>query len=102
VAVIGLLASSMWGYVMWWQRRPRHPGFRLGRAPRRGAWRAAPRGKLAFGAVVTIGLMWLMPVFGISLLVFLVVDAARGWRDRHPAQLREFDAELHDSSGLSR
>ena len=105
VAMVGALASSWWGYRMWWQRRPRRsgrPGWRPGRAPRRGAWRAAPRGRLAAAVALTIGLVWAMPVFGVTLAVFLVIDALLGLRHRHPdAPPPAPEAELVDASAAS-
>ena len=83
VSMIGVIASAVWGYQMWWQRRPRGSGWTWGRAPRRGAWRAAPRGRLVVGVAATVLLAWLMPAFGVSLLAFLAIDAALGWRHRH-------------------
>ncbi|MBK7721026.1 MAG: PepSY domain-containing protein [Austwickia sp.] len=84
VISLALTASVLWGYQMWWQRRPHHGPARWGRAPRRGAWRSAPRGRLLLGIAVVGAIGVVLPVFGVSLLVFLAVDAVWG-RRRRPA-----------------
>ena len=73
---VGLLCVLFWGYRMAWLRRP----------TRAGAWPSAPapRGILrgvsqpvAFAVVLlAVAAGWLMPVFGVTLLGFLLVDAA--------------------------
>jgi uncharacterized iron-regulated membrane protein len=73
---IGLLCVLFWGYRMAWLRRPTRSGA-LPAAP-------APRGTLrgltqpvAFVVVLlALAAGWLMPVFGVSLLGFLLIDAA--------------------------
>ena len=70
VAIVVLVA---YGYRMWWQRRPKG---RMGTpAPLRSWVRDAPLSMV----VATIALGWLMPVLGLSLLVWLVVEAAWRW-----------------------
>jgi uncharacterized iron-regulated membrane protein len=73
---VGLLCVLFWGYRMWWQRRPtRGGGLRLTPPVRRGTLRALPQ-PVAFAVVLgTVGVGWLMPVLGVSLLVFLAGDA---------------------------
>jgi uncharacterized iron-regulated membrane protein len=83
---IGLILITFWGYRMWWQRRPTREdrSARLGRAPARGTWRRLPLPLLILGVPAVAALGWALPVFGCTLLAFLVVDAARGLvrRDR--------------------
>ncbi|MDX5310942.1 MAG: PepSY domain-containing protein, partial [Rhodococcus sp. (in: high G+C Gram-positive bacteria)] len=71
------------GYVLWWRRRPtRGSAWSVGRAPSRGALRrigAVPAVAIGIAAAV-VG--WFAPVLGLSLLAFLVVDTAVGWRSR--------------------
>lgn len=76
---LGLLCVLFWGYRMWWQRRPTRGGrTRLTAPVRRGTLRALPQ-PMVFGIVlVTVAVGWLLPVLGVSLLVFLVGDAAAG------------------------
>ncbi|MGP4030170.1 PepSY-associated TM helix domain-containing protein [Actinomadura sp. 3N407] len=75
---LGLLWIVFWGYRMWWQRRPTRADRRApaGRPPARGTWRRLPRTVLFLGvpAVVLVG--WAVPLLGITLLAFLLVDAA--------------------------
>ncbi|MYR45876.1 PepSY-associated TM helix domain-containing protein [Streptomyces sp. SID5910] len=76
---IGLIAMILWGYRMWWLRRPtRGEGFALGRAPARGAWRRIPGRVLAPVAVVVAVIGYYLPLFGLPLLAFLVVDLTVG------------------------
>ncbi|MCP2274667.1 PepSY-associated TM helix domain-containing protein [Nocardia amikacinitolerans] len=79
VAMIGLIVVIVFGYLMWWRRRPtRGSRFALGRAPRRGAlrgtspWLALP----VLAAALVVG--WFVPLVGLSLLAFLAVDVAIG------------------------
>lgn len=75
---VGLLLVMFWGYRAWWQRRPTREGspVRVGRAPKRGTWREVHPVVLAVGALVTGFLCWAMPLFGVTLVGFLIVDAA--------------------------
>lgn len=82
---LGLLCVIVWGYRMWWQRRPTRTDRRapVGTVPERGAWRLAPRWGLVVGVPVVLAVGWALPVFGVTLLAFLVVDLAAGaWRAR--------------------
>lgn len=77
---LGLVTLGVRGYVMWWKRRPtrRRQGLGLPTAPRRGALRAIhPAAALAvvIGAVL-VG--WFVPLLGLSLLAFVVVDVLIG------------------------
>ncbi|MFE6926143.1 PepSY-associated TM helix domain-containing protein [Nocardia sp. NPDC057663] len=76
----GLGAMIVLGYLMWWQRRPTRKSsrFAVGAAPRRGVlrktslWITVP----LLAAAVVIG--WFVPLVGLSLLGFLIVDVALG------------------------
>ncbi|WP_373300543.1 PepSY-associated TM helix domain-containing protein [Streptomyces chromofuscus] len=74
---LGLIFVILWGYRMWWQRRPTRTT-RLGRAPARGAWRRVPLPLLLTGVPTVAAVGWALPVLGVTLLGFLVVDAAVG------------------------
>lgn len=65
---------------MWWQRRPTRADRRgsLGVPPSRGAWRGLPLPVLLAGVPLLVALGWALPLFGITLLGFLVVDALAG------------------------
>lgn len=75
---IAIICLLVWGYRMWWLRRPTRPGA------------STPSGtrKPAAGAIVVVGgaaivLGALAPVLGVSLLVFLLGDTA--WQHLRPA-----------------
>lgn len=77
MALFGIALSAMivLGYVMWWRRRPSAGTM----APlMQAVWKLAPAQRLAC-AVLAIALGWALPLMGISLLGFLLVDALR-WR----------------------
>ncbi|MEV0599411.1 PepSY domain-containing protein [Streptomyces sp. NPDC050315] len=91
VALAALMAALIlvivWGYRMWWQRRPRRDsGFSAGRAYPRGAWRQLPLPVLLPLAAVTAAVGWFLPLFGIPLLGFLVIDVCAGALARRRAR----------------
>jgi uncharacterized iron-regulated membrane protein len=73
---------------MWWQRRPTRADRRalVGSAPARGSWIGLPAWGIAVGVPVVFAIGWAMPMFGVPLVVFLLVDlvvgAVRPGRDR--------------------
>jgi len=76
---LGLIVIVIGGYRAWWQRRPtRSTTRRWARPPRRGAWRQLHPALLATVVVVTCAVAWLAPLFGGSLLAFLVIDLLVG------------------------
>ncbi|MFD7815738.1 PepSY-associated TM helix domain-containing protein [Streptomyces sp. NPDC059785] len=90
IALIGML---LWGYRMWWLRRPtRTGGFALGRAPARGAWRRLPGWFLAPAVLVTAVIGYYIPLFGLPLLCFIAVDLVVGSRQRRRAARTEVPA----------
>lgn len=78
---LGLICVIIWGYRMWWQRRPtradrRAPvGAPLGE---RGAWQQLPPWAIAVGVPVVIFLGWAIPLFGIPLAGFIIADLVIG------------------------
>ncbi|QUH02689.1 PepSY domain-containing protein [Saccharopolyspora erythraea] len=72
---LGLLCVIFWGYRMWWLRRPA-AGF--GRLPARGAWRLVPGRVMAPIILVAAFVAYFVPLLGVSLLAFLVLDAVLG------------------------
>lgn len=90
---LGLLCVIFWGYRSWWQRRPRRDGARVGRAPRRGAWRGVHPAALVvvLGAAVALG--WALPWFGWTLLGFLVVDGLLDVRQARSRESSPVDAD---------
>ncbi|MFF8843818.1 PepSY-associated TM helix domain-containing protein [Streptomyces sp. NPDC015127] len=77
--MVALILLTVWGYRMWWQRRPtKERTLSAGRPMPRGAWRKAPVTALLPLAAATALVGWFVPMLGISLLVFLAVDVALG------------------------
>lgn len=76
MAAIGIALSTMivLGYRMWWLRRPAAgaPGQTLTHA-----WRALSWPGRVSVAVIALALGWSLPVMGVSLAVFLVIDVLR-------------------------
>ncbi|WP_432142309.1 PepSY-associated TM helix domain-containing protein [Streptomyces sp. bgisy084] len=76
---LALIFLILWGYRMWWQRRPtRDRALSFGRPVPRGGWRQVPLPVL-IPLVLAVGVVGrLVPLLGISLVAFLVVDIALG------------------------
>ncbi|MEV1011970.1 PepSY domain-containing protein [Streptomyces sp. NPDC049881] len=75
--MIALITVILLGYRMWWLRRPTRAGaFTWGRPPRRGAWRRLSPAVLLPLVVATVAVGYYVPLLGLSLLGFLVADAA--------------------------
>ncbi|MGA4878652.1 PepSY-associated TM helix domain-containing protein [Streptomyces lydicamycinicus] len=76
---LALIFLILWGYRMWWQRRPtRDRALSFGRPLPRGAWRQVPLPVL-IPLVAAVGVVgWLVPLLGISLVAFLAVDITLG------------------------
>lgn len=73
---IALTAMIVLGYVMWWRRRPAAGS---GLAPLSEAFMRLPPAQRASVGVLAILLGWNLPLMGVSLLLFLLVDVIR-WR----------------------
>jgi uncharacterized iron-regulated membrane protein len=85
----GLSAMIIWGYVMWWKRRPTRVGiWTLGRPPARGAFLRAHWAGVTATVTVMVTLGLFLPLLGCSLLGFLVLDYVvaeiKGRRTRLP------------------
>ncbi|MEU8610741.1 PepSY-associated TM helix domain-containing protein [Actinoplanes sp. NPDC048791] len=77
---VGLICVIVWGYRMWWQRRPtraERPAV-VGAPPARGTWLGLPAWAVAVGVPVVFALGWALPLFGVPLAGFLLVDAIVG------------------------
>jgi uncharacterized iron-regulated membrane protein len=72
----GLAVMVVWGYAMWWRRRPAR-GVSFSSLSRvLPALRRAPRAALACLAL-GMGLVgWFLPVMGVSLMLFIAADLA--------------------------
>ncbi|MFD4366994.1 PepSY-associated TM helix domain-containing protein [Rhodococcus sp. NPDC058521] len=81
LTAIGLIAVIIRGYQMWWLRRPtRARGLTFGPPAKRGALRRMPPWAAVTAVVIAVLLGWYMPLFGITLAVFVAVDVALGVR----------------------
>lgn len=74
---LGIVCLVVWGYRMWWRRRPTRPLTPPGKQL------PAHRGAVLSVALIGIGVGLLAPVLGASLLVFLAADTA--WQALRPA-----------------
>ncbi|MEU4355825.1 PepSY-associated TM helix domain-containing protein [Streptomyces virginiae] len=89
--VLGALAVAVmflifWGYRMWWMRRPtKDRTLSVGRPQPRGAWRKLPVTVLLPLAAGTALVGWFIPLLGVSLAAFLVVDLLLGFVARRRA-----------------
>lgn len=79
VLAVSVGTMTVLGYRMWWLRRPvRGHRLRFGRPAARGAWRRAPRPAVVALLAAAAGVGWFLPVLGVSLLAFLLVDVVLG------------------------
>jgi len=86
LTAIGLILIVALGYLMWWQRRPtRGTSWAVGRPPLRGVFRNLPPLALAGVGIVALAVGWCLPLFGLSLLAFLLVDMTVGAVKRRTA-----------------
>lgn len=74
-----LVAMILWGYLMWWQRRPTRGGRGPGRPPQRGALRRAPWWGVGLVLLVALGIGLMLPLMGASLAAFVLLDTVVGW-----------------------
>ena len=79
MGAIGLALSAMivLGYRMWWLRRP---AAGAGAQTVTQAWAALGWPARIAALAVAAALGWCLPVMGVSLLAFLLVDVVRSWR----------------------
>ncbi|MDO3645624.1 PepSY-associated TM helix domain-containing protein [Nocardia mangyaensis] len=78
--MIGLIAVLVLGYLMWWQRRPTRKATRLALAapPRRGVLRRTSPWLTVALVLAAVAVGWFIPLVGLSLLAFLIIDVALG------------------------
>ena len=76
MAACGIALSVMivLGYAMWWRRRPQ-AGAGVLTVTR--AWRQLPRAQRWTAVTIAALLGWCLPLMGLSLLVFMLVDVLR-------------------------
>ena len=76
---VALVAVIIGGYRMWWQRRPtRGSAWAVGRPPVRGRLRRLSPAAIVGLAVAAVAVGWFLPLLGISLAAFVVVDLILG------------------------
>ncbi|MEV6651172.1 PepSY domain-containing protein [Streptomyces sp. NPDC051219] len=76
---LALILLIVWGYRMWWLRRPtKERRLSAGRPMPRGAWRRVPLPVLLPLVAATALIGWFVPLLGISLLAFLAFDVVLG------------------------
>jgi len=80
VAGSAIAAMVVWGYVMWWQRRPRRGTRRVGKPPERGVLRRTPWWATLLALLGAAALGTFLPLLGLTLAAFLVGDALVGLR----------------------
>ena len=75
-----ILTLIVLGYRMWWQRRPTRADRRapLGAPPKRGTWQQLPLWFVIPAPLVLILIGWAIPLLGLSLLAFLILDGLVG------------------------
>ncbi|HWO59321.1 MAG TPA: PepSY domain-containing protein [Umezawaea sp.] len=75
-----ILTLIVFGYRMWWQRRPIRADRRapLGAPPKRGTWQQLPLWFVVPAPLVLILIGWAIPLLGLSLVAFLVLDGVIG------------------------
>ncbi|MFJ4771296.1 PepSY-associated TM helix domain-containing protein [Streptomyces uncialis] len=76
---LSLILLILWGYRMWWHRRPtKSRRLSGGRPVPRGAWRRVPLTLLLPLVAVMALIGWFVPLLGISLVGFLLIDVVAG------------------------
>jgi uncharacterized iron-regulated membrane protein len=78
VLAAALVTVIVRGYLMWWRRRPTSAG----RPPARGALRGSPPLVAAGLVAAAVAIGWFIPLLGLSLLGFVLVDTAVGVAQR--------------------
>lgn len=73
---IVLVTVIVRGYLLWWKRRPTRGTRGVGRPPVRGTWRRIHPVAVVAVAATAVAVGWFVPLLGLSLLGFLLVDAA--------------------------
>ncbi|KQN47030.1 hypothetical protein ASE93_13075 [Serratia sp. Leaf50] len=84
---LGTCALIGWGYVIWWQRRPKMTGQRSPATTLIHTWRAVPIVPRWILLALAVALAFSLPVMGVSLLLFLVIDLLRWLRQSRGERL---------------
>lgn len=76
---VSLTATIGLGYRLWWQRRPtRGSGWAVGRPPPRGGLRRMPPAAAVAVIAGALAVGWFLPLLGLSLAAFVLVDVVLG------------------------
>lgn len=87
VIALGLTASIVGGYLMWWKRRPtRSSNWAVGRPPPRRFLRTAPWPLTALVIIAALAAGTALPTLGLSLAVFLVFDLVLSKTKKRPSK----------------
>lgn len=81
---LGLCSMIVLGYRMWWLRRPKQPDV----SPLHtltASWLALPHYVKGVTLMVALTLGYALPVMGVSLLAFLLIDVLRWRKQQRPA-----------------
>lgn len=102
VAMLAVVLMIVWGYRMWWQRRPKDKV--VGRPYPRGTLRRVPWPLVAGIVVVAAGVGWFFPLLGISLAAFVVIEVAVGLWQRFrkpPGESESGEAQISRRTALA-
>lgn len=79
---VALTMLCIWGYVMWWQRRPKNKSHRLGAVPPHTMWKNIPVWFWLPLTLVAVAIGLFLPLLGISLVLFLALDTVFIYRKK--------------------
>lgn len=85
VLALGIICMVVWGYRMWWLRRPTRPG-----ATAPGGSQRPSATSIGIVGAVAVGLGIFFPILGVSLLVFLAGDAL--WQETRQRRTTALEA----------
>ncbi|WP_436495195.1 PepSY-associated TM helix domain-containing protein [Actinokineospora sp. HUAS TT18] len=74
LVALGALVLLVLGYRMWWRRRPTTGGFAPAPEP---VWRLVPVPVLVVAVLILGAVGWALPVLGVTLAAFVLVDGVR-------------------------
>ncbi|MCH9730858.1 MAG: PepSY domain-containing protein [Actinomycetia bacterium] len=99
---VGLVTVIVWGYRMWWQRRPtRGSAWTVGRPPARGGIRRLHPSAIAGLIIAAVAVGWFLPLLGLTLAAFLAIDFSIGAIKSRQATARQIESkEISDVSDV--
>ena len=93
LTAFGLITIVLRGYRMWWQRRPtRGSAWAFGRPPLRGTLRDLHPAAVVVVVLAAVAVGWFLPLFGISLAAFVLVDLLVGAAKKSRMSQRKVDS----------